>query len=93
MSVVRGVHEFPIHPPTNGQAADAPDVFPLQWFRDIKPVLSAGDFVRGVLVGGTAAVIYGASNSGKTFFVTDLALHVAAGFQWFGRRVEQGGVI
>ncbi len=38
-------------------------------------------------------MVYPNSNAGKTFWTTDLALHVAAGKPWNGRRVEQGGVI
>lgn len=71
-----------------GPAAD----LPLLWFDDIEPVLDTADFVQGVLVEGSAAVIYGESNAGKTFFATDMALHVAAGMSWMGKRVEQGGV-
>jgi hypothetical protein len=65
----------------------------LVWFADIKPVLDAKDFVQGVLVESSSAVVYGESNAGKTFWANDLALHVAAGMPWNGRRVDQGGVI
>ena len=66
---------------------------PLVWFDDIRPILDTKDFVQGLLVEESAAVVYGESNAGKTFWTTDLALHVAAGMEWNGRRVEQGGVI
>lgn len=62
-------------------------------FEDITPSLETSDFVEGVLVEGSAAVIYGESNAGKTFWATDLALHIAAGMTWNGREVDQGGVI
>lgn len=65
----------------------------LTWFDDITPCLDTLDFVQGLLVERSAAVVYGESNAGKTFWSLDLALHVAAGKPWFGRRVEQGGVI
>lgn len=65
----------------------------LLWYDRIMPVVDAKDFVQGVLVEGGAAVVYGDSNTGKTFWVTDLALHVATGTAWNGRRVDQGGVI
>lgn len=68
------------------------DTLPIVWFHDIKPRLDAADFVQGVLVEASAAVIYGESNAGKTFFATDLALCVAAGKEWMGRRIEQGAV-
>ena len=66
---------------------------PLLWFENIEPTTDVRDFIQGVLLEQTAAVIYGESNAGKTFFATDLALHVAAGFPWNERRVEQGGVV
>jgi hypothetical protein len=66
---------------------------PLVFFDDIEPCLDVRDFVQGVLVEEGAAVVYGESNAGKTFWTTDLALHVAAGKEWNGRRVEGGGVI
>ena len=66
---------------------------PLLWLHEIEPVLQAQDFVQGVLMERGAAVVYGESNSGKTFWTTDLALHVAAGKPWNGRRVDQGGVV
>lgn len=66
---------------------------PLVWYSAITPQLDAGDFVQGLLMEQSAAVVYGQSNSGKTFWTTDLALHVAAGRPWCGRRVDQGGVV
>lgn len=76
------------------QHKPAPEtMLPLLWLDDITPALDAKDFVQGLLVEGSAAVVYGDSNGGKTFWCTDLALHVAAGKPWNGRRVDQGGVI
>ena len=66
---------------------------PLLWFHEIEQVLDAKDFVQGVLIEEGAVVIYGESNAGKTFWATDLALHVAAGDPWRKRRVEKSGVI
>lgn len=63
------------------------------WFDDIEATLDTKDFVQGLLIEGSAGVVYGASNSGKTFWTTDLGLHIAAGLDWNGRRVEQGGVL
>lgn len=66
---------------------------PLVWFSEIEPILEANDFVQGLLLEKSSIVVYGASNSGKTFWVTDLCLHVAAALRWNDRRVEMGGVI
>ena len=70
-----------------------PEAFGLTWFEDIKQNTDALDFIQGVLVEQSAAVIYGESNAGKTFWATDMALHVAAGKEWNGRRVDGGPVI
>jgi hypothetical protein len=59
----------------------------------IEPSLDVKDFVQGVLVEGSAAMVFGDSNAGKTFWTADLSLHVATGREWNGRRVEQGCVI
>lgn len=74
-------------------ANDAGEPFKLVWFNDIQPVLEAKDFVQGLLTEQSAIVVYGQSNSGKTFWFTDLALHIVAGIPWNGRRVDQGGVV
>lgn len=65
----------------------------LVYFADIEPSVEARDFIQGTLEEGAAAVVFGESNSGKTFWATDLALHVSAGIEWRGRRVDQGGVV
>ena len=67
--------------------------YPLVWFENIEPSLDSNDFVQDVLMETAASVVYGESNAGKTFFATDMALHVAAGITWAGKRVEQGAVI
>jgi len=39
------------------------------------------------------AMVYGASGSGKTFAVLDMALAVARGIEWRGHKVKQGPVV
>lgn len=91
--------EPPPHPEEDGATAPPnpaiePELkLPALWFSDIEPVLDVKDFVQGVLIEQGAAVVYGESNAGKTFWTTDLALHVAAGDSWCGKRVERGGVV
>jgi hypothetical protein len=75
------------------RAPEPPPPLPLVYWGDIKPALGAEDFVEGLLIRGAMSVIYGPSNCGKTFWTSDLALHVAAGRTWQGRAVEGGGVI
>ena len=79
--------QSPAEPPDNGAT------FPLEWFRDITTSSSTLDFVEGLLCSTSMIVIYGESGCGKTFWTTDLCLHIAAGWEWNGRAVDQGGVI
>jgi len=61
--------------------------------KDIKPALDTNDLIRKLMGEGQFSVVYGESNCGKTFFITDIAFHIATGREYRGRRVEQGGVI
>lgn len=51
------------------------------------------ELVEGVLVSGGSSIVYGDSNSGKTFFVLDLCCAIARGVDWMGRKTEPGLVI
>jgi hypothetical protein len=89
----QAVHS-PAEPAAEGQGASVPDgLLPLVYFKDAKPSLDAADFVEGLLTERAMSVVYGPSNCGKTFFMTDLSLHVATGRPWRGREIEPGGVI
>lgn len=66
---------------------------PYFWFEDAAPVLDANDFVEGLLTSGAMSVVYGPSNCGKTFFILDLALHVAQGEKWRGKDIDRGAVV
>lgn len=74
-------------------AKPEPKLLPLVYFREFEPNLDVADFVEGILTAAAMSVVYGESNAGKTFVVTDLAAHVATGQAWRGREVEAGGVI
>jgi hypothetical protein len=66
---------------------------PLIWLSEVQPVLAQAYIVRDLIAAGSAVVIYGDSNSGKTFFVLDLALHIAAGRPWRDQRIQPGLVV
>lgn len=51
------------------------------------------EIVEGVLTAGDGSMLYGDSNSGKTFFALDISCAVARGVPWIGRRTEPGLVI
>ena len=59
----------------------------------IAPSGGADDFVEGVFGEKQMGVLYGESNSGKTFFILWLCSHVAFGWDWNEREVDQGGVV
>lgn len=59
----------------------------------IKPSLSVNYLVKGWLSASALSVMFGASNTGKTFAALDVAFHVAAGAEWRGHRVRKGPVI
>lgn len=51
------------------------------------------ELVEGVLTAGDGSVLYGDSNSGKTFLMIDMACAVARGVPWMGKRTEPGLVV
>ena len=79
------------------EAATAPPiVYPLSVaFADELPdnYTPPDELVQGVLTAGDGTVLYGDSNSGKTFLVIDLACAVARGVPWMGRQTEPGLVV
>ncbi len=85
----------PAPPPDAGPAFDAPPraVPALEWFDDIQPAMGGAYIVKHVLDQGAMSVVYGPSNSGKTFWATDLAFHIAAAMPWRGYRVAQAAVL
>lgn len=60
---------------------------------DVQPILEANYLVKGWLASTGLSVVYGASNVGKTFVVLDMAMHIAAGHEWFGNRIAPGPVV
>lgn len=51
------------------------------------------EVVQGLFVGSEVSVLYGASNSGKTFLACEIARSVAMGVDFMGRRVDRGDVL
>jgi hypothetical protein len=85
----------PLRGPRSQSGRTIPKNLPgnLLFFDHIEPVTAANDFVEGLLITGGMSVIYGETNSGKTFFATDLAMHVACGWPWNGRETTRGAVL
>jgi hypothetical protein len=66
----------------------------LIWGRDFiaKPPRSTA-IIRGILNADSLSYFYGDSESGKSFLALDLALHIAHGLPWRGRKTKQGFVL
>lgn len=59
-------------------------------FHEIEPVLTKRALVDRLLDHAAMSVLYGDSNTGKSFIALDLLYHVAANLPWFGWSVDQG---
>lgn len=66
---------------------------PAVWWGDEDKQPPLAWLVKGLLIEGGFSTVYGPPGTSKTFLVLDLALHVAHGRDWFGRRVAEGGVV
>ncbi len=60
---------------------------------DIRLDTASNGLIDDLLDQGAMSVLYGESNTGKTFVAMDLAFHVATGRPWDNRHVEQGAVV
>jgi hypothetical protein len=75
----------------NGQAGAAQ--IRVKSFEHIKISTEPNYRVKGVLPRVGLAVAYGPPKCGKSFFTYDLTMHVALGWPYRGRRVQQGTVV
>jgi hypothetical protein len=66
---------------------------PLKFWGDLGSIAAPDRLVRRLLGTTSLAVIYGEPGCGKTFLATDIGLHIALGWPWFGRSVTPGAVI
>jgi len=88
---------------------DLPDPFDVSFLKEDEDLLDAmggiyadqlsdtyeppDELIQDLLVNRTISILYGDSNSGKTFFAIDMACHIASGRIWFGKQVEEGLVV
>src|SRR5690349_20075029 len=68
-------------------------VLALLWFASLNQVTHQPQLVKNLLILGTLFVVFGESNSGKTFWLLDLELAIAGGGFGGGRRTARGLVI
>ena len=68
--------------------------FPITRAGEMSGIAEAADFVEGLLTEGGASVVYGPSNTGKSFWVLDLAAAVATGCDFRDElEVDAGAVV
>lgn len=68
--------------------------FPITHAGEMPGIAEAADFVEGLLTEGGASVVYGPSNTGKSFWVLDLAAAVATGSDFRDElEVDAGAVV
>lgn len=68
--------------------------FPLMALENIKlDTERRGYLVKGLLPSTGLAVIWGPPKCGKSYWSTDLALHIALGWEYRGRRVQQAPIV
>jgi hypothetical protein len=83
----------------NGNAQERPpgtdkaERFKLIRFNAVLLSSSAAYLVKGLIPRGGLTVIWGPPKCGKSFWTFDLAMHVALGNPYRGRRVQQGAVV
>ena len=65
----------------------------LVWIGDAQPVLQSNYLIKNWLGSKQMTVVYGQSNTGKSFFTLDMSYHIAAGRDWHGHNVKQGVVL
>lgn len=81
-------------PAPEASSFDAPArAMAIEWFDDVQVALASNYIIKGVIDQGAMSVVYGPSNSGKTFFALDMAFNIAIGAPWRGRRVKPCAVL
>jgi hypothetical protein len=88
-----GYRSFAMPYAARNAVSSEPMMGEIEWLGDLRPALDQAYLIKGMLDRGAMSVLYGPSNSGKTFFALELAFHIAADRQWQGRRVHGGAVL
>lgn len=69
------------------------DLFKLYQMSDLNTLIKRKYLIKNFLDEGGMSLLYGASNSGKTFVALDLAYHIATGASWCGKKTKKGPVV
>jgi hypothetical protein len=80
-------------PPTGSGKDETPQRFKLIPFASIAFSTTFNYLVKGILPRVGLAVIWGPPKCGKSFWLFDLVMHIALGWLYRGRKVQQGPVV
>jgi AAA domain len=86
---VRARHDRAKPHKPNGKETHSPR-FRLVPFREIKISTVPAYLVKGIIPRCGLVVIWGPPKCGKSFWTLDLTMHIALGWSYRGRRVQQG---
>lgn len=92
VAIASALREVGPGPPPTGPVS-RPVRLALVPFDDVKLQTEQRHLVKGLLPATGLVVVWGPPKCGKSFWVTDATLHVAAGWKYRGRRVRQGPVV
>jgi hypothetical protein len=84
--------EQPDHDKGNGHAKGQPR-FLLKPFEAITVSTAPNYLVKGILPRHGLVVVWGPPKCGKSFWTFDMVMHIALGWEYRGRRVQQGAIV
>lgn len=85
-----GVHDDTAHDTHEQRRPEAPVILTM---RELDALPPPEWLVHGLIPEKSMVVPFGPPKSGKTFIVLSWCLHLAAGKDWFGLKVKQGGIV
>lgn len=79
--------------PETGEYEEPTTHFKLVPFLEAKPILTSRYLVKGLVPSEGLVIIWGPPKCGKSFWVSDICAHIAAGIEYRGKRVRRGNVV
>jgi len=87
------VVDFPARSAVNVQPRSKPLRFPLERARDFEPPTGDDWLIKGLISREGVGTLFGESGAYKTFTALHIALHVATGKPWAGRKIKHPGPV
>jgi hypothetical protein len=79
--------------PPSVLAALQKDRFEITWVDDVNKAKAKEEILKGVLGAGEFTLFVAKPGTAKSVLLCDMGLHIAAGKDWYGRKVRQGLVV